>query len=160
MFTKKISIAVIIAAVTVAVFAQSDNRPNWHSPAGSWQGVVTNDGGFPPPFRVLMTFDGDGGFVGTGDGDNAVGSPQHGVWERIGGKSSRTYAVTFRQLFYNPDSSPTGLMKARQTVILNESGDAWQGPFQIDIYAADGTTLLFSGTGTAAATRIKSEPLP
>lgn len=159
MFTKKISIALIIAAMSIAIFAQSGDAPNWHSPAGSWQGVVTNLEGGPPPFRVLMTFDGDGGFVGTGDGDNAVGSPQHGVWERIGGKSSRTYAVTFRQLFYAPDATPMGLGKVRQTVILSESGDSWEGPFVIDILAPDGT-VFFSGSGTASATRIRSEPLP
>ncbi|MEO8572933.1 MAG: hypothetical protein ABI481_03115 [Pyrinomonadaceae bacterium] len=159
MFTRKLFIALIIAVVTtITAFAQTNNPPQWTSPTGSWEGVVTNVGGGPPPFRVLMNFTADGGFTGSGDGDNAVGSPQYGVWERIGGKSSRTYAVTFRQLFYAPDSSSTGLGTIQQTVILNESGDTWNGPFVVRIYAPDGT-LVFTGGGTATAHRIVSEPL-
>ncbi len=158
MFTRKIFIALIITAMTAtAAFAQN-NTPSWTSPTGSWQGVVTNMGGGPPPFRVLMNFTADGGFTGSGDGDNSVGSPQYGVWERIGDKNSRTYAVTFRQLFYNPDSSSAGSARMQQTVILNEAGDAWSGPFVVRIYLADGT-LVFTGNGTATATRIVSEPL-
>ena len=163
MFTKKIFIAFIIAAMTtITAFAQTNNAPAWTSPTGSWQGVVTNVGGGPPPFRVLMNFTADGGFTGSGDGDASAspsGSPQYGVWERVGDRASRTYAVTFRQIFYNPDSSSAGSARMQQTVILNESGDAWHGPFVVRIYAPDGT-LVFTGTGTAAATRIQSEPLP
>ena len=159
MFTRKIFIALMIAAMTtLTALAQTNNPPAWTSPTGSWQGVVTNAGGGPPPFRVLMNFTSDGGFTGSGDGDNTVGSPQYGVWERVGDKNSRTYAVTFRQLFYNPDSSSAGSARMQQTVILNESGDSWSGPFVVRIYAPDGT-LVFTGTGTATATRIVSEPL-
>ncbi len=160
MFTRKLFIALIIAAVTtITAFAQTNNPPQWTSPTGSWEGVVTSIGGGPPPFRVLMNFTADGGFTGSGDGDSAVGSPQYGVWERIGGKNSRTYAVTFRQLFYNPDSSSTGSARMQQTVILNETGDTWSGPAVVRIYAPDGT-LVFTGNATATATRIVSEPLP
>ena len=160
MFTKKIFITLMIAALTtISAFAQINNPPAWTSPTGSWEGVVTNVGGGPPPFRVLMNFTADGGFTGSGDGDNAVGSPQYGVWERIGSKNSRTFAVTFRQLFYNADSSSAGSARMQQTVTLNEAGDAWSGPFVVRIYAPDGT-LVFTGNGTATATRIQSEPLP
>jgi len=160
MFTRKLFIALIIAAVTtITAFAQTNNAPAWTSPTGSWEGVVTSIGGGPPPFRVLMNFTADGGFTGSGDGDSAVGSPQYGVWERIGGKSSRTYAATFRQLFYAPDSSSTGSGTVQQTIILNETGDMWSGPGVVRIYAPDGT-LVFTGTATATATRIRSEPLP
>jgi len=159
MFTKKIFLALIIAAMTtITAFAQSTSAPQWTSPAGSWEGVVTNVGGGPPPFRVLMNFTADGGFTGSGDGDNAVGSPQYGVWERIGGRSSRTYSVTFRQLFYAADSTSTGSATIQQKVILNETGEAWSGPFVVRIYAPDGT-LVFTGGGTATANRIQSEPL-
>lgn len=150
---------IITAMIAITALAQINDRPEWISPVGSWEGVVTNLQGGPPPFRVLMTFTADGGFIGTGDGDNAVGSPQHGVWEPIGGKNSRTYAVTFRQLYYLPDATSTGSATIRQTVILNESGDTWQGPFEVKIFAPDGTNV-FTGGGTATATRIQSNPLP
>ncbi|MCA1639896.1 MAG: hypothetical protein LC768_16480 [Acidobacteria bacterium] len=168
---KKMFLALIIAAMTtMATFAQSDENRNQADKitvinsgadlTGSWIGVVTAAPGGPPPFRVLMTFTKDGGFVGTGDGDNFVGgSPQHGVWERVGGRESRRFAVTFYQLYYAPNSSPTGLHKIRQTVILSRSGDTWQGPGTVDIFAPDGT-LVFSGAATATARRIQSEPLP
>jgi hypothetical protein len=162
MFTRKLFIALMIAAMTtLTAFAQTNNTPQWTSPTGSWEGVVTSIGGGPPPFRVLMNFTKDGGFIGSGDGDsstNRSGSPQYGVWERIGDKNSRTYSVTFRQLFYASDSTSLGSARMQQTVILNESGDTWNGPFVVRIYAPDGT-LVFTGTGTATATRIQSEPL-
>ncbi len=175
MITRKMFLALIIAAMTtITIFAQADKNQtqegetliitkvnNAVTPTGSWIGVVTSAPGGPPPFRVLMTFNKDGGFTGTGDGDNfAGGSPQHGVWERVSGSgNSRRFAVTFLQLFYAPDSSPTGLHKIRQTVILSKSGDTWEGPAVVDIFAPDGT-LVFSATATATATRIRSEPLP
>ncbi len=176
MFMKKMFLALIIAAMTtMTAFAQSNenqtqsdetsieiNASNAADPTGSWMGVVTAGPGGPPPFRVLMNFTKDGGFTGSGDGDVGTtqsGSPQYGVWERVGGRNSRRFAVTFFQLFYAPDSSPTGLHKIRQTVILSRSGDTWQGPGKVDIFAPNGT-LVFSGTATATATRIQSEPLP
>ena len=173
MIMRKVFLALFIAAImTMASLAQSNKNQiqegqapiitkvdNAVSPTGSWIGVVTNTQGGPPPFRVLMNFTADGGFTGSGDGDNSVGSPQYGVWERIGGRNSRKFAVTFLQLFYAPDSSSRGSAKIRQTVILNSSGTEWQGPFKVEIFAPDGT-LVFSGGGTATATRIRSEPLP
>lgn len=159
MFTKKVLMTLALAILTtISVQAQTSQAPAWTSPTGSWEGVVTAIGG-PPPFRVLMNFTADGGFTGSGDGDSAVGSPQYGVWERIGDRSSRTYALTFRMLRYNPDGSSTGTHIIQQTVILNEAGDAWSGPGLVRIYMADGT-LVFSGPATATATRIQSEPLP
>ncbi len=176
MIMRKIFLALIIAAMTtMTAFAQSNenqtqsdetsidiNASNAADPTGSWMGVVTAGTGGPPPFRVLMNFTKDGGFTASGDGDVGTtqsGSPQYGVWERVGGRNSRRFAVTFFQLFYAPDSSPTGLHKIRQTVILSRSGDTWQGPATVDIFAPNGT-LVFSGTATATATRIQSEPLP
>jgi hypothetical protein len=159
MFTKKVLTTLALAIMTtVSVLAQTNQAPAWSSPTGSWEGVVTAIGG-PPPFRVLMNFTADGGFTGSGDGDSAVGSPQYGVWERIGDRSSRTYALTFRMLRYNPDSTSTGTHIIQQTVILNEAGDTWSGPGLVKIYTPDGT-LVFSGPATATATRIQSEPLP
>ena len=177
MIMKKLFLALIIAAMTtMAAFAQSDknqtqadktsvmsNVHNAVKPTGSWIGTVTAGPGGPPPFRVLMNFTADGNFIGSGDGDSfSGGSPQHGVWEEVRSNprnTTRKFAVTFLQLFYAPDSSPTGLVKVRQTVILNRSGNSWEGPAIVDIFAPDGT-LVFSGTATATATRIQSEPLP
>ncbi|MDQ3062511.1 MAG: hypothetical protein M3R14_06550 [Acidobacteriota bacterium] len=177
MIMKKMFLALIIAAMTtMATFAQSDENQTQADEAsvnskvsnagdltGSWMGVVTAGPGGPPPFRVLVNFTADGGFTGSGDGDVGVtrsGSPQYGVWERIGGRNSRRFALTFLQLYYsNSNSSSQGLGKIRQTIILSRSGDTWQGPGRVDIFAPDGT-LVFSGTATATATRIQSEPLP
>jgi len=177
MIMKKIFLALIIAAMTtMAAFAQSDenqtradetsvmsNDSNAANPTGSWMGVVTAGPGGPPPFRVLMNFTKDGGFTGSGDGDVGTtqsGSPQYGVWERVGGANSRRFAVTFLQLYStNGSGASQGMAKIRQTVILSRSGDTWQGPAKVDIFAPNGT-LVFSGTATATATRIQSEPLP
>ncbi len=160
MFTKKIFIALIITALTtISAFAQTNSAPQWTSPTGSWMGTITSGPGGPPPFRVLMSFGADGNFIGTADGDSLVGaSPSLGVWERVGDPNSRKYAATFLQIYYAPDSSPTALVKVRQTFILNRSGNTMEGPAIVDIYLPDGT-LVFSGTATGTATRIQSEPL-
>ena len=159
MFTKKVLMTLALTILTtVSALAQTNNTPAWTSPTGSWEGVVTPIGG-PPPFRVLMNFTADGGFTGSGDGDSAVGSPQYGVWERIGDRNSRTFALTFRMLRYNPDSTSTGTHIIQQTVILNAAGDTWTGPGIVRIYTPDGT-LVFSGPAAATASRIQSEPLP
>jgi hypothetical protein len=161
MFTRKFFIALILAAMTtISAFAQSNNAPQWTSPAGAWIGTITSGPGGPPPFRVLMTFTSDGNFIGTADGDSfAGGSPSLGVWERVGDPSSRKYAATFLQIFYATDSSPTALVKVRQTFILNRLGNTMEGPATVDIFLPDGT-LVFAGTATGTATRIQSEPLP
>ena len=159
MNTRNFALALLLVAfVVITSSAQGNIRPAWTSPTGSWEGVVTNEQGGPPPFRVLMNFTSDGGFTGSGDGDSAVGSPQYGVWEQVGDKASRTYAATFRQLYYAPDSTPTASATIRQTVILNEKGDEWEGPFEVRIYTPGGI-LVFTGGGTARAKRIGSEPL-
>ena len=159
MFTKKVLMTLALTILTtVSALAQTNNAPAWMSPTGSWEGVVTPIGG-PPPFRVLMNFTADGGFTGSGDGDSAVGSPQYGVWERLGDRNSRTFALTFRMLRYNPDSTSTGTHVIQQTVILNAAGDTWTGPGIVRVYTPDGT-LVFSGPATATASRIQSEPLP
>jgi len=177
MIMRKVFLALIIAAMTtMTAFAQSDEKPtqadkisiendfdNAAAPTGSWMGVVTNTQGGPPPFRVLMNFTKDGGFTASGDGDvgpTQSGSPLYGVWERVGGRNSRRFAATFLQLYStNTTGASQGMAKIRQTVILSHSGDTWQGPFKVEIFAPDGT-LVFSGGGTATATRIQSEPLP
>jgi hypothetical protein len=177
MIMRKMFLALIIAAMTtMTAFAQSNenqtqsdetsieiNASNAADPTGSWMGVVTAGPGGPPPFRVLMNFTKDGGFTGSGDGDVGTtqsGSPQYGVWERVGGRNSRRFAVTFLQLYStNGSGASQGMAKIRQTVILSRSGDTWQGPAKVDIFAPNGT-LVFSGTATATATRIQSEPLP
>jgi hypothetical protein len=163
MYMKKTIAGLIITGmIAITALAQLNVTPEWTGPTGSWEGVVTSVNGGPPPFRVLMTFTADGGFIGSGDGDSSVnqsGSPQYGVWERIGGKASRRYAVTFRQLYYAPDATSMGSATIRQTVVLNESGDTWEGPAEVKIFAPDGT-LVFTGASVATATRIRSNPLP
>jgi hypothetical protein len=52
-----------------------------------------------------------------------------------------------------------GSATIRQTVVLNESGDTWEGPAEVKIFAPDGT-LVFTGASVATATRIQSNPLP
>ena len=161
MFTRRLFIAMIIAAMTtLTACAQIKNPPAWTSPTGAWVGTITSGPGGPPPFRVLMNFGADGNFIGSADGDSLVGaSPSFGVWERVGDPTLRKYAATFLQIYYAPDSSPTALVKVRQTFILNKAGNTMEGPATVDIFLPDGT-LVFSGTATGTATRIQSEPLP
>ena len=160
MYMKKVIAAAFIATmVAVAGMAQFKNNSRLAGPTGSWEGVVTNLQGGPPPFRMLMTFNSDGGWIGSSDGDATSGaSASHGVWQQIGDGSSRTYAVTFRQIQDDQNSAPTASVTVRQKFTMNSAGDAIEGPFEVKIFLPDGT-LVFTGGGVATAARIQSDPL-
>lgn len=160
MYIKKALVAAIVAAiVTITAFAQFNPGSPRTAPTGSWEGVVTNLDGGPPPFRMLMTFTADGGWIGSSDGDSNGASAGHGVWEQVGGGNSRTFAVTFRQIQYDQNSVPTASVTVRQTFILDDAGNTMEGPGEVKVFLADGT-LVFTGRAVATATRIISDPLP
>ncbi len=162
-----------LALQTTAVFAQSGEQSGKLSQqsdsqqsndiTGSWRATVTPPGG-APSFRGLITFNKDGGLVASAQGDILLNAPPgvppvatagHGAWEKIG---SHRYAFTFIQIFYDADGNYQGEAKTRHSITLNQRGNSWSGQLQVEIFDADGN-VVFTGSATEQATRIKVEPL-
>ncbi len=126
--------------------------------AGSWL-LTVNAGG--PPLKALASFTSDGIFLSTAQGDvnaNAGAptiSPIHGAWAHNGG---RQFITTHIELGYSVQTGELiGTLKLQQVINLNDSGDAWTATLRFTLFDPNGNAL-FSGTGTAQATRIKVEP--
>lgn len=125
---------------------------------GSWLLTITPNGGFPPPFKALVTFNADGGLVGASQGDVCecgVATAGHGAWTKT---ADRRYSFTFLQISYDFQGNFTGTSKVRLNVTLNQSADVFTGPYQLDVFGSDGS-LLFSATGITQGRRIVVEPL-
>jgi hypothetical protein len=147
------------AAATLAgasrVLAEDDEGAQ--TLVGGWMGT-TNAG--PPfgPFKALYTFAAGGGLVTSNSIDlspRSLSTPGYGSWARRG---PRTFAFTFDAFVFDPQGNPAGTVEARTTVTLNQAGDAFSGPFNFDVIAPNGA-IVFSGSGTHQAERIRVKPL-
>lgn len=126
--------------------------------SGSWYATVLPDG--PPPFRGLITADGQGGVVASAQGDlllnaGSVATAGHGTWKRIG---PRRYLITFRQVFYDGDGGYDGGSLIRNDVELSQDGQTFHGNVQFEWYDAN-DDLVFTGVSPTHATRIHAEAL-
>ena len=131
--------------------------------AGSWIGDVTITA--PPElagaFKALLSFTEDGRMFATAQGDvvDPVQSPGMGAWQHQGG---RTYALSFKTLFYETQGdaagSLIGVATIRSTSTLSEAGDKFSGPFKFALVDPQGNVLIAT-EGTWQFTRIKVEPL-
>ncbi len=160
---KRIIITLIITFALGAFATTQGQVSSNNAIAGSWQVIVTSNT-FPEPFRALLTFDGEGGVVGSAQGDVLLSPPPdvppvatvaHGSWTRTG---NRNFLFTIRQIFYNGDGTYAGGSKVRNAVMISKSGNEMSGQLVVDYYdAAD--VLVFTGSGNFTATRIVPEPL-
>ena len=128
---------------------------------GSWLDTVTVTGG--PTFKSLSTFTEGGCWIFTDQGDVItesdfphVYSAGQGVWVHQGG---RTFSQTAVQLLSDLKGDLLGINKVRQTLTLNESGDAYSVVWKADFIDPAGN-LIGSVEGTIESRRIKDEPLP
>ncbi len=120
-------------------------------PVGSWFVQATPDPGGPlPPMASFAAFTRDGIVINTND----LGSAAIGSWTQVG---PRSYAVTFtgfeviqgQQLRY----------VVRGALELAGDSGTLDGPFQTDLYAADGS-FIASATGSVHGERLTVQPLP
>ncbi|CAN5693479.1 hypothetical protein BH23PSE2_BH23PSE2_02480 [soil metagenome] len=126
--------------------------------SGSWYATISPDG--PPPFRGLITADGQGGVVASAQGDillnaGSLATAGHGAWKRIG---PRRYLVTFRQVFYDSDGGYDGGSLIRNDVELSRDGQEFHGSVQFEWYDPN-DDLVFTGVSPVHATRIHAEAL-
>jgi hypothetical protein len=119
---------------------------------GSWDVVAQSSLG---EARALYTFASDGTFTMAGDAPG-VRTPGHGVWEDLG---DNNVALTFKRLRYDPQTGEfTATLKIRATLVLCQSGNGFDGEFQLDVYNPAGN-LVSSIPGTLNGTRIVLERL-
>ncbi len=85
----------------------------------------------------------------------SLSTPGYGAWTHT---ADRTFLFTFDAFVFDAQGNPAGTVKARATATLNQAGDAWAGVFKFDVIAPNGA-IVFSGSGTHDATRIRVEPL-
>ena len=150
--------------------AQHGGTP-WHeSIVGLWNVSWTAD---PATSTVPVPTDFDFGTVewhpdGTefnisGARAPSTGDVCMGAWKQVG---VRTYKLHHVALAWASADSPTGPVVPAvflgpatigETITLGLDGNSYSGPFTIDQYAADGTTLLAHIAGTITGTRITAD---
>lgn len=83
-------------------------------------------------------------------------TPAFGGWEDAG---DRGETMTFVALGADENGAAIGTHTVTATVAIAAGGNAWHGPFRIDVAGADGTNQ-HSAEGTVTATRIVAGAAP
>jgi hypothetical protein len=151
--------------------AAPGNLP-WHeSVVGLWKVTFTSDGSaYPTPIPAGVVTDfgtvqwhSDGNEIMVSGGRApSTGDVCMGVWKKIGFKTFKLnhLALAWVSSDTPPPAGPVspaqylGPAVFSETVTLNLSGNGYEGPFTIDQYAVDGTTLIEHIGGTVKATRV------
>jgi hypothetical protein len=118
--------------------------------AGSWVINVTPapESGIPP-FVNLTSFTKDGRIINSSPTDGAG----VGEWIKTG---SRQFASTF--MGFTKIGEDFLLLKVRATAEVDESGDTFTGPYQVEIFDGEGNVVI-AVNGTVRGTRFGVEPL-
>jgi hypothetical protein len=131
---------------------------------GTWLETINLPGG--QSFNVLETYGADGALVASAQGSVITGpfpfpnsvTATHGQWKH---RDGRTFDTTGLQIGSDlNDGHLLFVLKFRQTVTLNRSGNAYQAVGKAEYFDPDGN-LLFGGPFevTSEARRIRVEPL-
>ena len=128
---------------------------------GSWLETFAPAGG--APFKAVETFGADGVWISSAQGavitsppSPASFTPAPGQWTYQGGRTFSTTAVSIGSDV--TDGRLLLLLRVRQTVTLNRSGNAYSSVFRTEGFDPAGN-LLFVVEGTSEARRIGVEPL-
>ena len=123
----------------------------------SWLETFALAGG--SPFKAVETFGADGVWISSAQGAVTTAAPlpasftpAHGQWTHQGGRTFSTTAVSIGSDV--TDGHLLFLLKVRQTVTLNRSGNAYRS-----VFSDPAGNLLFAVEGTSEAGRISVEPL-
>lgn len=120
---------------------------------GSWvldvQNVAT------PPFHAMQTFHAGGSMNESTDLLANLGEgPGHGAWRREGD----AYTATFELFIFNPDRSPAGIIRVRETLKLTDDNNL-TGFAVADIILPDGTLIEDIDHGTVTGRRVRVAPV-
>ncbi len=142
---------------------------NWHELRGGlpfndaivglWKVTFTSDGtAYPGPiplgvetdFGTVQWHDDGTETMVSGGRDPSTGDVCMGVWKRSG---PRAFKLNHLALAW-AGGAYLGPAVFHESVTLDRAGNTYEGPFTIDQYAADGTTLLEHIGGTVKGTRV------
>jgi hypothetical protein len=110
-------------------------------------------------FMSVQTFSADGTTVGQAEsaGEDRGASLGCGIWAQTG---DRRFALTFATGLYDPRTGATnGYAKAQATLVLDETGDAWNAEGRFTFFDPDGRQPDQTPLFPVHATRIRLEPL-
>jgi hypothetical protein len=132
---------------------------------GSWLVAATPPGAPSAPPRLLVSFTGDGIALRTAPLQQAAPpalgtdkmfiSTTHGAWAPNG---DGTYGLTFAGLAFDDTGKFLAVQHIRVAVQVNDTQDAFSGPFKTDFIGSDGQVLA-SSSGSVEGTRIPVEGL-
>ena len=160
---KMIALGILSLTLLVPVYAQPSSadvrdarevtRPGPSTLVGSWlldvKLVVS------PPFQAMQTFHALGTMNETSDLLANLGEgPGHGVWDRQGDE----YNATFELFIFNPDHTPAGRIRVRETLKLTGQ-DTLEGYSVADLILPDGTVIENIDSGPMTGVRVRVEPV-
>ena len=118
---------------------------------GTW--LLDVDTTASPAVRALQTFHSNGTLSETSDLFAQLGEgPGHGVWERDGD----SYAATFELFIFEPDHTPAGVIRVRETLTLL-SNRVLEGFAVADLILPDGTVIENIDNGPIVGRRVQIE---
>lgn len=120
---------------------------------GSW--VLDIQTSATPAFHALQTFHAFGTVSETSDLLANLGEgPGHGAWQKDGD----TYHVTFELFIFEPDHTPAGRIRVRETLRLVDENNL-TGFTVADLILPDGTLIENIDNGPTTGTRVRVIPV-
>jgi len=156
--SKRKSLYLAIAAILIAGIAVSAQLPNsGQSIEGAWNAAIEFDRpGLPPcppaPTLTIATTANRGSLIA--ESCWASEGAGYGGWERTG---RNQFAITFKGNSFAPDGTVAATYKVRAWVSLDPSTNAFNGPFQTQVFDLSGN-VVDTLTGRVNAVRIAVEP--
>ncbi len=80
-----------------------------------------------------------------------------GVWKATGERTVDLKAV-YQDIDSDPATVGAGSVTVRQSVTIDQTGDAFTAPFTIEVRIPDGS-VVFTASYTARGTRLQGEPM-
>jgi hypothetical protein len=122
-----------------------------HPVVGAWW--TANDAPGPGVETAYAVFHADGTYLEV-DPNIGVGV---GVWRATGERSAELTYV-FQDIDPEPATTAPGTVTVRQSVEVDETGDAFTAPLTVEVRIPDGTAV-FSAAYTARGSRLEVEPM-
>lgn len=108
-----------------------------------------------PPFHAMQTFHAVGTMNESTDLLPNLGEgPGHGAWQRDGD----SYTATFELFIFNPDRTPAGIIRVRETLTLVDENNL-TGFTVADLILPDGTLIENIDNGPVTGTRVRVRPI-
>ena len=120
---------------------------------GSW--VLSVETTATPAFHAMQTFHAVGTMNESTDLLPNLGEgPGHGAWQKDGD----SYSATFELFIFNPDRSPAGIIRVRETLTLVDENNL-TGFTVADLILPDGTLIENIDNGPVTGTRVRVRPI-